>query len=84
MGEYAILFAIVLGAAIAMQQFVKARLQGAIKRGADDYMNTVGSNVAAYEPDRKTDSQSTSNLTMQSAKTGKVKMDSQSDTTVTK
>lgn len=84
MGEYAILFAIVLGAAIAMQQYVKVRLQGAIKQGADDYFNSVGNGLATFEPVRTVGSTSTTQLNMTTAKVGDVKIDSSSTTNLTK
>ena len=39
--EYAVLFAIVIGAAIGIQQYVKTRLQGAVQGASDGYMNAV-------------------------------------------
>jgi len=87
MGEYAILFAIVLGAAIAMQQYVKSRLQGAVAFRAQDYSNSAGMAGAGFntfEPDRETDSVSDTGLAMTSVNAGNVTIDSQSDTTVTK
>ena len=51
-GEYALIFAIVLGAVVAMQTYVKKELQGRIKDGAD-YM-TRGTlelgNTSQYDP----------------------------------
>lgn len=86
MGEYAILFAIVLGAAIAMQQYVKSRLQGATAGTADGYMNAAAGlgGYGTFEPDRVSDSESKTALAMTSAKTGTVTMDSTSKTTATK
>ena len=86
MGEYAILFAIVLGAAIAMQQYVKARLQGATAGTADGYMAAAGGlgGYGTFEPDRVSDSKSETTLAMTSAKTGAVAMDSTSTTIATK
>ena len=40
MAEYAVLLAIVIGAAIAAQQFIKGRLQGADAGAADDPRET--------------------------------------------
>jgi Ca2+-binding RTX toxin-like protein len=51
-GEYALVFAIVLGAIVAMQTYVKRELQGRVKDGAD-YMatNTAGmGSTGQYEP----------------------------------
>ena len=86
MGEYAILFAIVLGAAIAMQQYVKARLQGATAGTADGYMNAAAGlgGYGTFEPSRVSDSASTTALTMGSAKTGTVAINSKSTTVATK
>ena len=84
MGEYAILFAIVLGAAIAMQQFVKARLQGAIATSANDYFNSVGNKLATFEPVRIVNSESTSNLDMTSVRAGAVRVNSLSNTNIAK
>ncbi len=84
MGEYAILFAIVLGAAIAMQQYIKARLQGAVAQGANDYFNSVGNGVLTFEPNRDTKSSSTTNLNFATARKGNVNIDSTSNTNVTK
>lgn len=86
MGEYAILFAIVLGAAIAMQQYVKSRLQGATAGTADGYMNAAAGlgGYGTFEPNRVTTSDSTTGLTMQSAKAGTVGITSKSDTVQTK
>lgn len=88
MGEYAILFAIVLGAAIAMQQFVKARLQGAIASAGAEYERQTGfinpGQPATFEPARDVTSSSTSGLAMQSAKAGTVTINSDSTTKINK
>ena len=62
--EYVVLFAIVIGAAIAMQQFIKGQLQGGVKTHGDSYLAAVteGSG-AAYEPDRTTTSNSNNTAT---------------------
>lgn len=76
MAEYAILFAIVIGAAIAMQQYIKSRLQGATQGAADNYLNTVsataGFAAVPFEPNRvtHTESNTNENLAMQSATVG--------------
>lgn len=75
MAEYAILFAIVIGAAIAMQQYVKSRLQGGVRAGADAYMAAVQTGVAnanIFEPVRTVNTSSTQSelLTMTSASAG--------------
>ena len=90
MAEYAILFAIVIGAAVAMQQYVKSRLQGAVGAATDAYVNAVGSdasaklgNVVAFSDPKRvvdTSSNTTENLTMTSASAGTRKLDVKSDT----
>jgi len=81
--EYAVLFAIVIGAAIAMQQYVKQRLQGSIKKYTDEYV-TAAQNPVKFEPTRTTTSSSKTELTMTTAKAGAAKIASGSDTTVSK
>lgn len=81
--EYAVLFGIVIGAAIAMQQFVKTRLQGAVKVQADAYQ-TAAESAPAFEPTRLSGSQSASDIAMQGAKTGTAKSHSGSRTGVRK
>ena len=75
MAEYAILFAIVIGAAIAMQQYVKSRLQGAVHGAANAYTAAVtGGNInaLAFEPARtvNTSSNQSDFLSMTSASAG--------------
>lgn len=51
-GEYALVFAIILGAIVAMQTYVKRELQGRVKDGAD-YMTretTLLGNTGQYDP----------------------------------
>lgn len=51
-GEYALIFAIVLGAIVAMQVYIKRELQGRVKDGSD-YMTqqtTALGNTSQYEP----------------------------------
>jgi len=84
MGEYALLFAIVLGAVIAMQSYVKQRLQGAIAFRADEYLNSAGTDVGTFEPVREVTSDSETTLTMTTAKAGDVSLTSKSTTTQTK
>jgi len=71
-GEYAILFGIVLGAVIAMQGYIRQRIAGTIQVEADNYGTTV------YSPDVTSDSTSTTALQMQSARSGGVAIDSTS------
>ena len=86
MAEYAILFAIVLGAAIAMQYFVRTRLQGAIAGTAGEYETQAGAlgGLATYEPDRKSTSSSQSSMNFTTAKAGTVGQNSNSNSNVTK
>lgn len=81
--EYAVLFAIVIGAAIAMQQYVKGRLQSAVKVQADAYETAakITGKGDFEDPNRSTHSHSGVNLTMKSATAGDVKIDSLSNTT---
>lgn len=85
--EYAVLFAIVIGAAIAMQQYVKGRLQGAVAGVADAYSNNaqqMGGYGAFDDPARQTFSNSASDLTMTAANAGVVNLVSNSISTVNK
>jgi hypothetical protein len=92
MAEYAILFAIVIGAAIAMQQYIKSRLQGATKGFSDNYLAAVagggGFAPVPFEPVRTVDTTSTQTdaLLMVGASTGTRTLAStqKSDSTVTK
>ena len=78
--EYAVLFAIVIGAAIAMQQYVKSRLQGAMAFRANNYLTISGG--AVFEPNRtvNTSSNASSGMTMQSAHQGTININSNSNT----
>lgn len=83
--EYAVLFAIVIGAAIAMQQYVKGRLQGAIANQADGYLASVGTGLVPFDdPNRVTNSNSASDLLMTNATAGTVNLTSSSLSTVNK
>jgi len=81
--EYAVLFAIVIGAAIGVQQLVKGRLQSAVKLQADAY--TTAAKITATDTgedvNRKTHSKSGVNLDMKTSREGAVKIDSSSVTT---
>ena len=75
MAEYAVLFAIVIGAAVAMQQYVKGRLQGSVKAYADKYVTDAkggGVSIASYDPNRYTKSSSGTDLEFNNAKKGQV------------
>ena len=84
LGEYAILFAIVLGAAIAIQNIVKTRLQGAVIGVSDAYTNaaTGAGGYGAMGVNATTDSASNSgtNYGMTSATTGTVTLGSSGNT----
>jgi hypothetical protein len=84
--EYAVLFAIVIGAAIAMQSYVKSRLQGGIAGTANNYMNAsiALGGFGTFEPQRTVNSANTIDLAMQSSRAGTVDINSQSTTSVTK
>ncbi|MBI3322003.1 MAG: hypothetical protein HYZ91_07045 [Candidatus Omnitrophica bacterium] len=84
--EYAVLFSVVIGAAIAMTSYVKTRLQGAVAGTADGYMNQAISlgGFGTFEPVRTTDSKSDSTMTMSSQRAGAVAINSTSKTTQTK
>ncbi len=77
MAEYAILFAIVIGAAIAMQQYIKSRLQGTMRGASDNYVDAISATAGfatsgPFEPTRTVDSTSTQNdsLNMTGSATG--------------
>lgn len=73
MAEYAVLFAIVIGAAVAMQQYVKGRLQATVRAKADGYMTAAGMTAtASYDPTRYTKSSSGTDLEFDDARKGKV------------
>jgi hypothetical protein len=82
--EYAVLFAIVIGAAIAMQQYVKSRLQGAMADQSNKFQ-TAAEGAAPFEPARTVDTTSgqTAKMDMTSARAGTAKLDSESLSTST-
>ena len=81
--EYAVLFAIVIGAAIAMQQFIKSRLQGAVKNQMDAYQHAAG-DTGTFEPVRTATSQSASDVAMDSATVGTINTTSGSESSIDK
>ena len=89
MAEYAILFAIVIGAAIAMQQYIKSRLQGTMQGASDNYVNaisaTAGFAATPFEPNRTIDSTSnqTDTLAMTGASSGTRTLNTTNDSTST-
>ncbi len=69
-GEYAILFAIVLGAVIAMQNYVRNRIAGGIQSRANTYMTTVGG--SQFDVQTSSDQVSSSSATMTTGTSGTV------------
>lgn len=69
-GEYAVLFAIVLGGVIMMQGFVKSRIAGAIQKQATAYQTNAG----YVDPiaNRTSNSTSVSNAMMNTATKGSI------------
>jgi len=76
-GEYAILFAIVLGAVIGMQNYIRNQIAGALKNEADEFRTATGSGDAVTI-DRTSDSLAASRTAMTDANTGSVRSDSAS------
>lgn len=77
------LFAIVVGGAITVQQVVKSKLQGSVKKYADEYSTAAG-NASSFEPARTTTSNATTTLNMTGANAGNVTIGSTSNTSQTK
>ena len=71
-GEYAILFAIVLGAVVAMQNFVRNRIAGQIAAEGNIYLSQAGNNVNIYKANQTSESSSSSNIAMTDADNGQV------------
>jgi len=69
-GEYAVLFAIVLGGVIMMQGFVKTRIAGAIMNQATTYQTSAG--YLAPNVNRTSNSASVSNTMMNTATNGNI------------
>jgi hypothetical protein len=88
MAEYAILFAIVIGAAIAMQQYVKSRLQAGTQGATDNYVTAISASAGfpisatGFEPIRTVDTTSaqTDSLNMTGASAGTRALTSNSTT----
>ena len=74
-GEYAILFAIVLGGVVAMQSYVRDRISDKIQTEAD---SAFGSTAPSGLPSRTSDSVSRSKAKMDTASKGVVQSDSDS------
>ena len=70
-GEYAILFAIVLGAIVAMQGYIRNRIAGGLQSRADNYMTTLGATTAT-QLTSTSNSTSRSRMNMQSVNQGTV------------
>jgi len=78
-GEYAILFAIVLGAVIGMQNYIRNRIAGRLQLEADEYAKIDDdTSVTPVALERQSDSLSASSASMSSAKQGSFRSDSQS------
>ncbi len=72
-GEYAILFAIVLGAVIAMQNYVKNRIAAGIRGQADTYAAAAGGVAAGITTTGNSDSNA--DATMTNAQQGRLNTD---------
>ena len=75
--EYAVLFALIIGSAIAVQQYVKFRLQGAVKGATDAYTTTIesqnsGLTVTPWSPTREVTGSNKSDSQMENASKGVV------------
>ncbi len=69
--EYAVLIGLVLGAVLAMQNYIRVRIAGAIKNKADAYATSSGAGNG-FTVNRSSDSLSNTNLGMTTATTGTV------------
>ena len=84
--EYAVLFAVIVGAAIAVQQYIRFRIQGAVKGATDNYVTAVqssnsGITVTPWNPDRNVTGSSESDQTMTTATQGATESLSKGTTT---
>lgn len=68
-GEYAILFAVVLGAVVAMQRYVSNRLAGTTKTWTDNYQ-TSSESQGSQVIETSSDSTSSATASMSSAAAG--------------
>lgn len=88
MAEYAVLFAIVIGAAVAVQQYVKTRLQGAVRGYADNYITEVKKGVSyaetKFDPARLSNSTSATDQEFTTARDGTVQSLSGSESGINK
>jgi hypothetical protein len=71
MAEYAVLFAVVIGAAVAVQQYIKRRLQGTVQDYTDRYQADAAS-AGLFDPTRRSLSSSGTDQTFTSARAGTV------------
>jgi len=69
-GEYAVLFAIVLGAVIAVQSYVRNRISTGLEFAANSYLTTVANGATVANINRSSSSTSTARSTMTTAGTG--------------
>ena len=74
-GEYAVLFALVLGAVIAMQNYVRNRIAGGIRDQADAYQTALSS--TEFTPSTSSDQISTSSANVR-GNTGTVDVEGRS------
>ena len=91
--EYAVLFAIVIGAAIAMQQYVGGRLKGAVKDRADQYARNAHNgfglsgntfSTKGNDAGRNSISNSVVNLTMTNVRNGTVRTNANTNAFINK
>ena len=66
--EYGIMIAMVIGGVVVMQRYVSNRIAGAIQVQADNYVGATGG--GSLPIDSTSHSESTSGLTMTTARTG--------------
>lgn len=67
-GEYAVLIGLVIGAVLAMQNYIRARISGGIQNRADAYLTAVGGKALGLT--RTEASESTADLKMTTATAG--------------
>ena len=84
MGEYAILFAIVLGAVVAMQNYIKTRISAKIQAATGLYTaagSASGLNALTLTMNVTTDSKSTTSAGMTNVRAGTLRSDSNATST---
>ena len=82
-GEYAILFAIVLGAVVAMQNYIRNRIAGAIKVETDAYFNSSALWVNASAGATRTNTETWSNTVMTNVNAGNIRANTLSNQVIT-